>query len=75
MCYELFRKENTPFTPKNTLLERFLATSLAYYEDDSLDDDSIVSQLRFDAYAYRLWVYWRKNGKLLPFFNKSDHSS
>ena len=51
MCYQLFRKESVLFTPKNTLLERILATLLANYEEDSLDGDSFVSQSRFDAYA------------------------
>ena len=51
MCHQFFLKETTLFTPKNTLLERILATSLANYEEDSLDGDSFVSQSRFDAYA------------------------
>ena len=51
MCYQLFRKESVLFTPKNTLLERILATLLAKYEEDSLDGDSFVSRSRFDAYA------------------------
>ena len=54
MFYQFFRKESTPFTPKNTLLERILATSLAHYEEHSLDDDSFVSQSRFDANAMLL---------------------
>ena len=37
MCYQFFRKESALFTPKNTLLERVLTTSLANYEEDSLD--------------------------------------
>ena len=53
MCYQFFLKETTLFTSKNTLLERILATSLAHYEEDSLDGDSSVSQSRFDAYAYK----------------------
>ena len=51
MSFKYFCKESTLFTPKNTLLERILATSLAIYEEDSLDDESFVSQSRFDAYA------------------------
>ena len=54
LCYQFFRKESTIFTPKNMLFEQILATSLANYEGDSLDDDSFVSQSRFDAYPTRI---------------------
>lgn len=44
MCYHIL-------PPKNTLLERILAISLANYEEDSFGGDCFVSQSRFDAYA------------------------
>ena len=34
-------------------MSSILATSLANFEDDSLDGDSFPSQSRFDAYAVR----------------------
>ena len=48
----VFSQRDYTFYPRDTLLERILATSLANYEEDSLDGDSFVSQSRSDAYAY-----------------------
>ena len=73
MCYQFFRKESTLFTPKNTRLETILATSLANFEDDSLDGDSIFSQSRFDAYADFSLPGGSKREKCLPLVMADCH--
>ena len=46
MCYQLFRKESTLFTSKTRFSDEF-----SQHWQESFDDDSFVSQSRFDAYA------------------------